>query len=179
MKSVKRCVARERKPSAFAQRGRQYQAAIRNRQSAKPTIFMNLLYLAYAILTRVALCSVPLMSDLGKQQKGEDMNALADANAQASGASETTGQRIRATLQVIGVAVGLVGGVAAGVFGGLLIAAGWLSVNEGARHWLSSAGSALLVLTIPLIILGALCLDWMEKGQSQNRLSHAVDDDDE
>jgi hypothetical protein len=65
--------------------------------------------------------------------------------------------------------VGLGGGVTAGLSGALLTVAGWLSVNDGARHWLSTAGSTLLLLTIPLIVLGAFCLDWLEKDQHSDR----------
>jgi hypothetical protein len=31
------------------------------------------------------------------------------------------------------------------------------------QQWLSTAGSVLLFLVVPLIILGACCLDWIEK----------------
>ncbi|HQR32464.1 MAG TPA: hypothetical protein PLK30_06995 [Blastocatellia bacterium] len=109
------------------------------------------------------------------------MNALTSihADTQASGTLETTGKWMLAKALIVGAMAGLVGSVAAGMSGALLTAASWLSVNEGARHWLSTAGSALLLLTIPLIIVGALCLDWMEKDQPQHRVAFLRDDDDE
>jgi len=65
--------------------------------------------------------------------------------------------------QVMGALVGLVGGVVAGLFGAALTAASWFVINEGARHLFSTTGTALLVLTIPLLIFSGYCLDWMEK----------------
>ncbi len=108
------------------------------------------------------------------------MNALALAHpdARTDSTRETTGLRMLAKAQVAGAAIGRAGGVAAGIAGALLTAAGWLTDNEGARHWLSTAGSALLLLTIPLIILGAFCLDWMEKNHPRRRSKIARDDDD-
>jgi cytochrome c biogenesis protein CcdA len=112
--------------------------------------------------------------------KGGDMNvlALAHANDSISSKSQTTRQQLKTKFQVAGAATGLAGGVVAGISGGLLTAASWLSANEGARQWLSTAGSTLLVLTIPLIILGAFCLDWLEKNQPQRRSKIVRDDDD-
>jgi hypothetical protein len=69
-----------------------------------------------------------------------------------------------AKIQTVGAAIGLLGGPAAAFFGAILTAAGWFAGNDGARRWLSATGSVLLFLTIPLIILGACFLDWMEKG---------------
>jgi hypothetical protein len=47
------------------------------------------------------------------------------------------------------------------------------SANVEPWQWLSATGSVLLFLTIPLIILAACCLDWMEKDKpgirSKNR----------
>lgn len=105
--------------------------------------------------------------------------ALAHANDPISGKSETTHQQLKTKFQVAGAATGLAGGVVAGISGGLLTAASWLSANEGARHWLSTAGSTLLVLTIPLIILGAFCLDWLEKDKPQRRSKVARHNDED
>lgn len=91
----------------------------------------------------------------------------------------TPRQQVKTKLQIAGAATGLIGGVGAGIFGGLLTAASWVSANEAARHWLSSAGSTMLLLTIPLIILGAFCLDWLEKNQPQRRANTTLNDDDD
>ena len=109
------------------------------------------------------------------------MNALAfsETTALTSGKQTYSSKRLLAKFQVAGVAFGLAGGVASGIFGAALTAAGWLIANEGARHWLSSAGSTLLLLTIPLIIFGAFCLDGLEKNHPPRRSDAARDEDDE
>jgi len=66
--------------------------------------------------------------------------------------------------------VGLAGGLLATLSGSLLTAASWFASNAGARQWLSTAGTVLLCLTIPLIILGAFCMDWLEKKRVTHRL---------
>ncbi|MGH9849650.1 MAG: hypothetical protein ACREBD_07295 [Blastocatellia bacterium] len=50
--------------------------------------------------------------------------------------------------------------------------------TEDLRGWLSTVGSALLLMTIPLIIFGGYCLDWIEKDKSQ-RYSKVVRYEDE
>jgi hypothetical protein len=109
------------------------------------------------------------------------MNALALAHPDNSIGDKprTIRQRWSATFQIVGVAAGLVGGAGAGIFGSLLTAVSWMSTNEFARYWFSIAGSTLLLLTIPLVILGAFCLDWLEKNQIQRRSDAKFDDDDE
>ena len=81
--------------------------------------------------------------------------------------------------QIAGAALGLTGSVLAGISGGALIAASWLSAGEALRHWLSTAGSTLLLLTIPLLLLGACCLDGLGKDELPRQTSTAYDDDDE
>lgn len=92
--------------------------------------------------------------------------------------SQPASHRLLAKMQVVGVVIGLGGGVGSGLLGALLIAAGWLTGNSDAQHWLSTAGSALLFLTIPLIILSAFCLDWIEKREPRG-ISKAMRFDDE
>ena len=118
--------------------------------------------------------------DAQGQPKGDDMNALAytPVNAHLETTLQPARQQHLATTQTLGAVVGLAGGTAAALLGALFIAAGWFVANEGVRHWLSTAGSLLLFLTIPLIILAACCLDWMEKGQPQ-RWSKVARCDDE
>ena len=66
-------------------------------------------------------------------------------------------------LQVIGILAGLGGGTVAGISGSLFTLASWFVANEFTKHWLSTIGSSLLLLTIPLIILSGYCLDWEAK----------------
>lgn len=108
------------------------------------------------------------------------MNALAfeRQDTQMDFKPRATGRRLLAKAQVAGVVTGLAGSVIVALAGSLLIVAGWLVTNEGVRHWLSTAGSVLLILTIPLIILAAFCLDWLEKDK-QRRPSAARYEDEE
>lgn len=109
------------------------------------------------------------------------MNSLAFAETTAFKNRKQThsGKPLLAKFQIVGVAIGLAGGVAVGIFGAALTVAGWLTVSEGARYWLSIAGSTLLLLTIPLIILGAFCLDWLEKNQPQRSANNTPNNDNE
>jgi hypothetical protein len=84
-------------------------------------------------------------------------------------------------MQFCGSIIGLCGGVAAALLGGLMTAAAWFEQETVVQRWLSTAGTALLCSTIPLIILGAFCLDWLEKDKSQRwpKDSPGEDEDDE
>lgn len=83
--------------------------------------------------------------------------------AQAGIETRLTGARALKHAQVMGALAGLVGGVVAGLFGAVLTAASWFVINAGARHMFSNTGTVLLILTIPLMIFGGYCLDWVEK----------------
>jgi hypothetical protein len=111
------------------------------------------------------------------------MNALAfvHQNAQVTMKPRATGRGLRAKAHAAGVVAGLLGSVAVALSGTLLTLAGWLADDTGAQHWLSTAGSMLLFLTIPLLILGAFCLDWLEKDTSHrdSKAGRYDDDDDE
>ena len=97
---------------------------------------------------------------------------------QATANPRSTGGSARTKAQAAGAVAGLAGGMTTALLGSLLTLAGWLVANEGASHWLTTTGSVLLFLTIPLIVLGACCLDWVEKNKSQ-RWSKAVCDEEE
>ena len=84
--------------------------------------------------------------------------------------NQPTRKRDWAAAQLARAVLGLLGGLAAALAGSLLTAASWLTRNEGARQWLASAGSVLLYLTIPLILLGAVCLDWVEGKRTLRQL---------
>ena len=70
----------------------------------------------------------------------------------------------RGTWQMAGAAVGLCGGLLSIVLGVLLWAVVGLIAPAGAfGSFLDVAGTALLVLPLPLLALGAHCLDLLEK----------------
>jgi hypothetical protein len=102
--------------------------------------------------------------------------------AQAVVKPRVTGRRALVQAQAMGAAAGLFGGVGSGVFGGVFMAASWFVSNAGARQWLSTTGSVLLFLTIPLLIIGGCCLDWLEKDKPQRGskvVRYRYEDDDE
>ena len=66
----------------------------------------------------------------------------------------------------IGAVSGLVGGTVCPLFGTLLLAIAWLMGHTGG--WLYTLGSILLLSTIPLLLIGAHCLDLMD----DRKMSH-------
>ena len=111
------------------------------------------------------------------------MNASACAHrkALAEAKPRMTWRRAIEQAQVAGAATGLFGGVASGGFGAVFMAASWFVTNEGARQWLSTTGTLSLFLTIPLLIIGGCCLDWLEKDKPQRayRVVRYEGDDEE
>jgi hypothetical protein len=117
------------------------------------------------------------------QPRRDDMYALVFARQNTQTEIRVRGIR-KPTLemaQIVGAAVGLFGGVGAALFGSVFTVASWLASSEGARQWLSTAGTALLLLTIPLIIFGGYCMDWVEKDKPQrdSEVMRYKDDDEE
>jgi hypothetical protein len=111
------------------------------------------------------------------------MNALAliHRKSQAGAKQQPTWRRAIEQAQVMGMVAGLVGGGAAGAFGSVFTAASWLVANKGARQWLSTTGAILLFLTIPLLIIGGFCMDWLEKDNPRRdrKAPRYEDDEDE
>jgi hypothetical protein len=107
--------------------------------------------------------------------------AFARRKTQAGVKPRVTWRRALEHAQVMGAVAGLFGGVGSGVFGGVFMAASWFVANEGARQWLSTTGAVLLFLTIPLLIIGGFCLDWLEKDKPQRayRVVRYEDGDDD
>jgi hypothetical protein len=75
----------------------------------------------------------------------------------------STIRRWLAKAQALGAVAGLAGGIFSALFGGAFTVASWLAANQVARQWLSTIGTALFFLTVPLLIFGSYCMDWMEK----------------
>jgi hypothetical protein len=122
-----------------------------------------------------------------RNEKGEDMNSLtlkqigvqSDAKDRVA---QAVGQHRPAKIYSGGAIIGLFGGAAASLFGSILTGASWLVANDGTRQLLSVTGSVLLFMTIPLIALGACCLDWMEKdepGIGSKIARHEYEEDDD
>ena len=64
-----------------------------------------------------------------------------------------------------GATCGLGGGLACVLFGSIITAVTWLIGPASYGPFLRKLGTILLVLTIPLLIFGAHCLDLMERQQ--------------
>ena len=63
-----------------------------------------------------------------------------------------------------GAVAGLGGGLISILVGSLLTAISWLT---GRDSYIQAAGTVLLILTIPLLVIGAQCLDLMEQKQKE------------
>lgn len=88
---------------------------------------------------------------------------------------DLTPGRVRATLsehgwswKSTGACVGLLGGVFAPLLGSALTALAWFIGDWHGFH-LGRDGTALLFLTIPLLIFGAHCLDLLDKQNSKTK----------
>ncbi|HKQ75339.1 MAG TPA: hypothetical protein VJ810_16690 [Blastocatellia bacterium] len=83
--------------------------------------------------------------------------------------------------KTVGAVVGLFGGIFATMSGAVFTVASWLVTNDGASQWLSTAGTVLFILTIPLFIFGAFCMDWVEKDKPyhSSKISRFMDTDDD
>jgi hypothetical protein len=73
------------------------------------------------------------------------------------------------TWQAAGAVSGLGGGILAAAAGSLLSAVGWMLGNETSGLSPHAVGSILLLSTIPLLILGAHCLDLLDGRVERNQ----------
>src|SRR6266508_11138 len=108
-------------------------------------------------------------------------SAFAPRKAHVGARPRRTWRRATGKAQGARAGAGLYGGVARGGGGAVFMAASWYVTNEGARQWLSTTGTVSLFLTIPLLIIGGCCLDWLEKDKPQRayRVVRYEDDDEE
>jgi len=73
------------------------------------------------------------------------------------------------TLKSGSAAFGFCGGALAGVSGSVLTAVAWVTGAVWHGYALQRAGTTLLFLTIPLFVLGAHCLDLLEKERERKQ----------
>lgn len=74
--------------------------------------------------------------------------------------------------------LGLCGGLLCAVLGSLLTAGSWVTREPHNKVLLSRLGGALLCLTIPLLLLGGFCLDWLWPAPAAaNRRDETEEDD--
>ena len=73
------------------------------------------------------------------------------------------------TWKTSSAAFGFCGGAFAGVLGSILTAIAWFTGAVWHGHSLQRSGTILLFLTIPLFILGAHCLDLLDREREGNK----------
>jgi hypothetical protein len=67
------------------------------------------------------------------------------------------------TWQATGAILGLSGGLIAIVFGAVFTILNWFAESATARSFLKEYGTIVFLLAIPLLILGAHCLDLLDR----------------
>src|SRR5262249_25162563 len=103
--------------------------------------------------------------------------ATRERNGETGMEPSNKSRTLRGRFQIAGAVIGLAGSVIAVASGGLLSVSAWLVTNEGVRHWLSTAATVMFILTIPLIILAAFCLDWADTSDLPRRSITAEDEE--
>lgn len=78
-------------------------------------------------------------------------------------------ERARSGWCSLGAVLGLSGGLITALTGSLLTAASWVTPTEGLVSIERTLGTILLVLTIPLLVFGAHCLDLREAAPKQRK----------
>jgi len=105
-----------------------------------------------------------------KLSEREDVKPSLTANhvSRTKATPRPTIRRRLAKAQALGAVTGLAGGIFSALLGAGFTVAGWLAANHGVQQWLSTIGTALFFMTIPLLIFGGYCMDWMEKDKPQH-----------
>jgi hypothetical protein len=67
------------------------------------------------------------------------------------------------------------GGIGAALVGSLLTAATWI-LGAPLHPWVRGIGTALLIATIPLLILAGYCMDWAEREQNESATQESRSD---
>ena|SRR5512132_1857707 len=70
------------------------------------------------------------------------------------------------TWEATGAVCCFVGGFGAALLGSVLTAMTWI-LGAQLHPWLRGWGTALLIVTIPLLILAGYCMDWLERDRSE------------
>jgi membrane protein DedA with SNARE-associated domain len=70
------------------------------------------------------------------------------------------------------------GGMAAALFGTVFTATAWM-LGTQVHPWLHSLGTALLIVTIPLLIFSGYCLDWEERKHNKSAAQKSVNGEQE
>ena len=77
-------------------------------------------------------------------------------------------KRTRRNWEATGAFCCFTGGIGAALVGSILTATTWI-LGAQLHPWLHGLGTALLIVTIPLLIFSGYCLDWMERNATSRR----------
>src|SRR6266404_3864288 len=77
--------------------------------------------------------------------------------------------------EAVGAACCFAGGIGAALLGSILTAATWV-IGAPLHPWLRGIGTALLIATIPLLILAGYCLDWAERDPNKSATQNSRHD---
>ena len=72
-----------------------------------------------------------------------------------------------------GALFGLLGGIVAALIGSAFTASSWIADVRGNGAYMQTLGTDFLFLTIPLLVLGAHCLDLVEKKNRKEKESRS------
>ena len=71
------------------------------------------------------------------------------------------------TWKATGAVCSFAGGIGAALLGSVLTASLWI-LGAPAHPWIHAAGTALLIVTIPLLIFSGYCLDWADADRTKS-----------
>lgn len=80
--------------------------------------------------------------------------------------------------RMFGACLGLCGGLLCAVTGSLLTVASWVTRAPHNKALLHQLGGALLCSTIPLLLLGGFCLDWLWPASAITDRQEDTEEDD-
>lgn len=78
--------------------------------------------------------------------------------------------------QSFGALIGVLGGIVTALIGSVFTAISWIMGAVGNGAYMQTLGTDFLLLTIPLLVLGAHCLDVVEKRTKTERNSEINED---
>jgi hypothetical protein len=81
-------------------------------------------------------------------------------------------QRTVWTWAATGAVCCFAGGIGTALVGSVLTAITWI-LGAQLHPWLRGSGTALLIITIPLLIFSGYCMDWMERDRNKHATGRA------
>ena len=82
------------------------------------------------------------------------------------------------TWEATGAVCCFAGGIGAALLGSVLTALTWI-LGAQLHPWLRGWGTALLIVTIPLLIFAGYCMDWLERDRNETKKDGSGERDQE